>query len=252
MVLLHILRSNQKTWTPSKLWPNIHVALPLAVLPCSTDGKEFGCNARDSGLIPGSGRSSGETNEFTHFSILAWRIPMDGGNQQLQSMGSQRVGHNWATNTTTTTLSNFWIHVISKSTWASLIAQSVKSLTAMQETEVRYLGREDILEKEMATHSSILARRIPWPEEPRRLQSMGSQESDTTERLSTHTHSTLTKLHNTLSHKESVRGLWSYVHMFSLQDKYRCRKQIYGYQGVRGRGINWKIGIDINILPEIK
>ena len=50
----------------------------------------------------------------------------------------------------------------------------------MQETWVRFLGREDPLEKEMATHSSILAWRIPWTEEPGGLQSMGLQESDTT------------------------------------------------------------------------
>ena len=50
----------------------------------------------------------------------------------------------------------------------------------MQETWVQFLGREEPLEKEMATHSSILAWRIPWTEEPGRLQSMGSQESDTT------------------------------------------------------------------------
>ena len=52
---------------------------------------------------------------------------------------------------------------------ASLIAQSVKNLPAMQETQVRFLGREDALEKEMATHSSILTWRIPWTEEPGRL-----------------------------------------------------------------------------------
>ena len=59
-------------------------------------------------------------------------------------------------------------------------AQSVKNLPAVQKTWVRSLGWEDPLEKEMATHSSILAWRIPWTEEPGRLQSMGSQESDTT------------------------------------------------------------------------
>ena len=64
--------------------------------------------------------------------------------------------------------------------WASLIAQSVKNLPAMQETWVQFLGWEDPLEKEMATHSSILAWRIPWTEEPGGLQSMGSQESDMT------------------------------------------------------------------------
>ena len=51
----------------------------------------------------------------------------------------------------------------------------VKCLPAMQETWVRSLSREDLLEKEMATHSSTLARKIPWMEEPNRLQSMGSQ-----------------------------------------------------------------------------
>ena len=56
-----------------------------------------------------------------------------------------------------------------------------KDLPAMRETQVRSLGREDPLEKEMVTHSSILAWRIPWREELGGLQSMGSQESDTTE-----------------------------------------------------------------------
>ena len=58
---------------------------------------------------------------------------------------------------------------------ASLIAQLVKDLPAMQENRVQSLGREDPLEKEMATHSSVLALRIPWTEEPGGLQSMGLQ-----------------------------------------------------------------------------
>ena len=61
-----------------------------------------------------------------------------------------------------------------------LIAQSVKNLPAMQETWVGFQCQEDPLEKEMASHSSILTWRIPWTEEPGRLQSMGLQESDTT------------------------------------------------------------------------
>ena len=63
---------------------------------------------------------------------------------------------------------------------ASVAAQWVKNLPAMQEKQVRFLGQEDPLEEGMATHSSILAWRIPWTEEPGRLQSMGLQESDTT------------------------------------------------------------------------
>ena len=59
-------------------------------------------------------------------------------------------------------------------------------LPAMRETCVRFLGWEDPLEKELATHSSTLAWKIPWAEEPGRLQSMGCKKSDTTERLHFH------------------------------------------------------------------
>ena len=58
---------------------------------------------------------------------------------------------------------------------SSLVAQTVKRLPTMQETWVRSLGGEDPLEKEMATYSSTLTWKIPWTEEPGRLQSMGSQ-----------------------------------------------------------------------------
>ena len=57
----------------------------------------------------------------------------------------------------------------------SFVAQLVKNLPAMQEIQVRFLGGKDPLEKEMATNSSILAWRIPWTQEPGRLQSMGLQ-----------------------------------------------------------------------------
>ena len=72
----------------------------------------------------------------------------------LQSMGLQRAGHHLATKPG---------------------GSEVKSLPAMQQTQVWSLGREDALEKGMATHSSILAWRIPWTEEPGGLQSTGSQ-----------------------------------------------------------------------------
>ena len=62
--------------------------------------------------------------------------------------------------------------------WFSLVAQWVKNPTARQETQVLFLGWEDPLEKEMATHTSILVWEIPGTEEPGRLQCMGSQESD--------------------------------------------------------------------------
>ena len=72
--------------------------------------------------------------------------------------------------------------------WASLVAQAVKNLPAMQETWVRFLGQEDPLGKEMANHSSILAWRIPWMEELGGLQSTGCKESDMNERLHFHFH----------------------------------------------------------------
>ena len=65
---------------------------------------------------------------------------------------------------------------------ASLVAQKVKRLPVTQENWVWSLGREDPLEKEMATHSSILAWRIPWTEELGGLQSTGRKEPDMTER----------------------------------------------------------------------
>ena len=65
--------------------------------------------------------------------------------------------------------------IVMGSWWAFLVAQRVERLPAMRETQVRSLGREDPLEKEMATHSSILFWRSPWTEEPGRLQSTGSQ-----------------------------------------------------------------------------
>ena len=64
------------------------------------------------------------------------------------------------------------------------MAQLVKNPPAMRETWVRFLGREDPLEKGRATHYSILAWRIPWTQEPGRLQSMGLQQLDTSCRLS--------------------------------------------------------------------
>ena len=64
--------------------------------------------------------------------------------------------------------------------YISLMAQIVKNLPAVQESQAPSLGQEDPLEKEMATHSSILAWEIPWAEEPGGLQSMGPQVSDMT------------------------------------------------------------------------
>ena len=69
------------------------------------------------------------------------------------------------------TLIDFVMHVL----WTSLVAQTVKHLFTMRETWVRSLGWEDPLEQEMAIHSGIIAWKIPWTEEPGRLQSMESE-----------------------------------------------------------------------------
>ena len=80
------------------------------------------------------------------------------------------------------------------------MVQRLKHLPAMWETWVRSLGREDRLEKEMATHSSILAWRIPWTEELGGLQSTGCKKSDTTERLHFHFHFTVDSMNSVVSY----------------------------------------------------
>ena len=112
----------------------------------------------------------------------------------LWFMGSQRVRHDWATELNwtpllfptlgpalylhpfhTSTGGSFYRPLLSWTSLAQTVAQTVKNRPAMQETQVQSLGREDPLEKGMATHCSILAWRIPWTEESGGLQSMGSQ-----------------------------------------------------------------------------
>ena len=110
------------TWGKKESFVFIFVSLKEG-FPDSSDGKESTCNAGDSGLIPGLGRSVGE-----------------GIGYPLQY------------------------------SWAFLVAQLVKNPSAMQETWVQSLGWEEPLEKGKATHSSILAWKIPWT-----LQSMGLQ-----------------------------------------------------------------------------
>ena len=84
----------------------------------------------------------------------------------------------------------------------ALVVQRVKNLPAMQETWVQSLSQEDLLEKEMATHSSILAWRIPWTKEPGGLQSMGSQRVR---------HDWETEhLHNSILTPSSIPSEWSY------------------------------------------
>ena len=151
-----------------------------------------------------------EEGTATHSSILALRIPMDRGGEagcspyvaqsrtrwsnftrthwHMYTLFSLRINHRNlllvlkiipkfmcfpAALLTSPGLFLFW--VCTMFSWASLVVQTVKRLPAVQETRVRSLGWEDPLEKEMATHSSTLAWKIPWTEDARRLQSMRSQ-----------------------------------------------------------------------------
>ena len=145
-------------------------------------------------------------------SILAWKIPRTEEPGWLQSMGSQRVGHIWA-HTVLLTILALSYNVLAfvgfpsssaakeagcnegdpslipglgrytgkgivyplQYSWASPVTQLVKNLPVVRETWVQSLDWEDPLEECMATHSSILAREIPWIEEPGGLQTMGSQ-----------------------------------------------------------------------------
>ena len=124
-----------------------------------------------------------------HSCILAWRIPGSEEPGGLQSMGSQRVGHDWATNTQRALsrapcaiqlvlISYLFIHSINSDGVYQMVLM-VKNPPAnaenWKETSVWSLGQEDPLEDDMATHSSILAWRIPWTEEPGGLQSIALQ-----------------------------------------------------------------------------
>ena len=136
-------------------------------------------DTKDAGWIPASGRSPGGGNgNPLQYSCL--ENPMNRGTwwaavhrvtkNQIQlrahTQGKIYSSHN-------DQLPNF--QNMNIATMGFLVAQTVKHLSAMWETRVRSLGREDTLEKEMVTHSSTLAWKIPWTEEPGRLQSVGSQ-----------------------------------------------------------------------------
>ena len=121
-----------------------------------------------------------EQEMATHSSTLAWKIPWTEEPGRLQSMGSQRVGHNWVTLlcecTVCFSLVRSAFRKIREEWWLS----GKGSFRNVGDTGlIPELGRsrawKDLLEKEVATHSSILALEIPWTEEPDRLWSTGSQ-----------------------------------------------------------------------------
>ena len=170
-----------------------------------SDGKKKPAwDAGDQGSIPGLGRFPGEGNSNPlQYSCLenfmdrgAWHATVHGvckelaTTEQLTLSFHSQQGWEDTVKLTLTRMSNLIA-------LTSLVAQTVKRLPTMWETQVQSLGQEDLLEKEMATHSSILAWKIPWTEEPGRLTNKQTnkqqtnspwdhKESDTTERLRFH------------------------------------------------------------------
>ena len=125
--------------------------------PCASAGKKSASNAGDLASISGLGRSAGERNSYP--------LQYSGLENSIDCI-VHGVAKSWTWQKLNWT--DFYL-------WASLVAQMVKNLPAMQQTWVWSLSWEDPLEKGKATYSSILAWRIPWTEEPGRLQSMRSQ-----------------------------------------------------------------------------
>ena len=130
-------RSWFDSWVGNIYWRRDRLLTPVFLgFPCGSASKESACNAGDLGSKPG------------------WEDPLEKGKTTHPSME---------------TLTAYFINR------ASLIAQPVKNLPAVQETRFLSLGQKDPLEKELTPHSSIVAPKIPWTEEPGRLQSVGSQ-----------------------------------------------------------------------------
>ena len=156
----------------------------------------------------------------TYSSILAWESPWTEEPGGLQSMGSQKVREDLATKESACNAGDpSLIPGLGRSTgeeigyslqysWTSLLAQTVKNPSAMLQTWIWSLGLKDPLEKGTATHSSILAWRIPWTEEPGRPQSIGCKELDMTEHYHAFTHSTVYTLTTAIKH---LRGDTSHL-----------------------------------------
>ena len=192
------------------LWKSAILIKAGFIFPHSSLGKESACNAGDYSLIPGLGRSTGVGIGYTFqnswASLVAQLVKKKiylqcrrpGFNPWVEKMPWRRerlptpvswpgefhgLFSPWGCKESDTTEQLSLKFILSS--WASLVAQMVKNLPSMQETQVQSLGWENHLEKEMSTHSNILAWRIPWTEMPGGLQAMGSQRvgHNTTERL---------------------------------------------------------------------
>ena len=134
-------------------------------------------------LVSPWGRKESDTTEQLHFHFSLSCTGKGNGNPlQCSCLENPRDGGAWWAAIYGVSQSRTRLKRLSSSSSnadASLVAQSVNKLPAMQKTWIRLLGQEDSLKEKMATHSSTLAWRIPWTEKPGKLQSMGSREFDT-------------------------------------------------------------------------
>ena len=144
-----------------------------AVLKCISEGSSFcsvaGCRAGPWLAFPGMSHRIKRTVKHLKPEKAAARSSQQQSKALLLQPCHSHESHRWLTLISVSLNSTFHLPV------ETLVAQTVKNLPAMQETWVQSLGQEDPLETEMATHSSILAWKIPWTEETGALQSMGLQ-----------------------------------------------------------------------------
>ena len=164
-------------------------------------------------------------NEFKFFMPLNSQFTTIYECSFCSRQNSRHLGEWWAAARVTVTMQfceedtlknffliNFWLEY--DYMWAFLVAKIVKNLPAMRETRVQSQGWEESLEKGMATHSSILAWRIPWAEEPGGYSPRGCRESDMAELLP-HTHDCFTMLCSFLLCNE-VHQLYVYIYLLPL------------------------------------
>ena len=178
---------NKSSWLITLLFSRSVTLEPYRGFSDGSDGKESASNAGASVLLPGSGRSPGEGDDYP-------LLPRE-FHEQRTSVSYSLWGHKESDMAEWLTLCR-----------ASLVPQLVKNIPAMQETRVWSLGQEVFLEKEMVTHSSILAWRIPWIEEPSGLQSMGSQRVE---------HNLVTKPTELYSVSSHIRNPYNNLSFFS-------------------------------------
>ena len=167
-ILYHLTYNLSKSLCTSKsaifylfIYLFFYCSIILHIFPGSSGCKESPCHEEDLGSIPESGKSPQEGRELFGQRSLSGYSPW--GEKKLDTT-------EWLTHTHTHTIT-----LQPKLQGYTLVAQTVKRLPTIQETQVQSLGWEGLLENEIATHSSILAWKMLWMEEPGRLKSMESQ-----------------------------------------------------------------------------